>query len=375
MATNTKRKEKLLDLTKIFAIIKKNFFVLTRDRIRIIPLLLMPVFMILILGFVTGNTPKHIQTAIVSYDNSPISQNIIQAISGNQYFSVGKLVGEEGQARQLLDKGEVEVIVEIPPNFGEDIANSVQTNIIVIVDESDSSIAMTARQQLQMIVQGIASQLARNKLEAYQQSVSSSANQINTYVSGSQNVYTTINPKLQEVQAQLMASQNILQQQRAGLFLSSSSSTSLPLNYNYSSPQIMHGQTGPDFVLSPTTQAQLAQLNMIDYLLSINSKATNDINSISSSALSIGKNSVLQQTSYSNIAQALSNIKLFYQSNSKQTLQPIIYTEKAAYGTGKTPFDFLIPALIAMTIFQSAVMGMGRAVAGEKKEGSLTRVI
>lgn len=374
MASINLKKEKLFDFPKIWAIMKKNFFVLTRDRARMIPLLLMPIFMIIILGFVTGNAPKHISTAIVSYDESPLSQSVIQAIAGSQYFSVAKMVGDEDEARQLLDKGDVEAIVEIPPNFGSDIANSIQTKIIVVVDQSDSSVAGTARQNLQLIVQNIASQIANNKLKSYQQSLSSSAKQISAYVSNSQNIYALISPKIQDAQGQLAASQNILQQERMSLFVSSGGATSIPSS-GYVSPFIpTSGQSGTNPQQSLATQGQQAQLSLIDSLISLSKKSSADLSSINSNALSIGKSSLSQQASYSSIAQSLSNIQLFYQSNSQETLQPIVYTEKAAYGTGKTAFDFLIPALIAMTIFQGAVMGMGRSIAGEKKDGSLTRV-
>ena len=82
-----------------------------------------------------------------------------------------------------------------------------------------------------------------------------------------------------------------------------------------------------------------------------------------------------QQEDYQNeVRTSLVNIKLFSQADTNQILEPIVYEEKQAYGIGKQALDFVLPALIAMTLFQGAVMGMGRAVAGEKKEGSLTRV-
>jgi ABC-2 type transport system permease protein len=36
--------------------------------------------------------------------------------------------------------------------------------------------------------------------------------------------------------------------------------------------------------------------------------------------------------------------------------------------------DFALPALVALIIFQGTIMGMGRAIAGERHDGSLTRV-
>lgn len=219
MEVNKKIKhEKAFDWPKIAAIIKKNFLVKIRDKTTLLPALLFPIIMIVVLGFSTGNMPHNIPTTIVVHDGSPTSQMIVQAISGSEYFSVSPLVSTEGEARQLLDEGKVKVIVEIPPDLQENLDNNIPTNIIVIVDESDSAISQTAKSIIAQIISGLSSK-----------------------VSGGQT----------------------------------------PL---------------------------------------------------------------------------------------------LVYDAEPAYGVGRQALDFVIPALIAMTIFMGAVQGMGRAIAGEKKEGSLTRV-
>jgi len=274
--------EKLFDIKKIFGIIRKNYIVLSRDTSRILPALLFPIVIMLVLGYATGNTPKHIPTAIVIHDESPLSQSIVQAISGSQYFTVKAEVSNVGQARDLLDSGKVKVIVEVPPDLEKNLDNNIQSNIVVIVDESDSSIAQTSRVILQSTINGISARLSRQKLQTYQYSVSSSGQKLNLYINNFQ------------------CSPNI----SSGIF---------PLNY--------------------------------------------------------------QQKNYQeNVASQLLNIQLFSEANPQDILQPIVYVEKPAYGIGKQPLDFVLPALIAMTLFQGAVMGMGRAVAGEKRDGSLTRV-
>jgi ABC-2 type transport system permease protein len=276
------RPEKSFDFHKMGAIIQKNYIVLSRDTARLLPALLFPIVIMLVLGFATGNAPKHITTTIVVHDNSPLSQSIIQAISGSEYFSVTPLVSTEGEARKLLDEGKVSVIVEIPPNLQENINNNIPVNIVVIVDESDSAVAATSRSVLQGIIRKISFQVSEEKFHAYQQSVSSSAQSMNYYINN------------------LETAKNL-------------NSDSSPVNY-------------------------------------------------------------LQHTYNQDISSSLLTIQLFSQANPQDVLQPLVYEEKPAYGTGRQPLDFAIPALIAMTIFQGAVMGMGRAVAGEKREGSLTRV-
>jgi len=58
----------------------------------------------------------------------------------------------------------------------------------------------------------------------------------------------------------------------------------------------------------------------------------------------------------------------------KASSDAIVVSEIEPYGSGRTGLDFLIPSIIALIVFQGAVVGMGRAIAGERKDGSLTRV-
>jgi ABC-2 type transport system permease protein len=120
-----------------------------------------------------------------------------------------------------------------------------------------------------------------------------------------------------------------------------------------------------------------AQLSIFIQISGLVEAAKNSVDSASAIAGQADSVAVAKQEYYNYqkaFAKPLENIEVFTQSNPKGILQPLLYQEKPAYGTGKTPIDFSIPSIIALTIFQGAVMGMGRAIAGEKKEGSLTRV-
>ena len=65
--------ERLFDLGKIYAIIKKNWLVLKADRSRMVMMLIMPLVMILVFGYTSGEIPKHTAAAIADYDNTQTS--------------------------------------------------------------------------------------------------------------------------------------------------------------------------------------------------------------------------------------------------------------------------------------------------------------
>jgi ABC-type multidrug transport system permease subunit len=370
------REEKTIDFKKIGAIIQKNFIVMIRDKTRLIPLMIFPIAMILVLGFASGNTPKHISAAIITYDNSPLSQDIQQAVANSQYFTIRRVVSTEGEGKNLLDNGIVRVLIEIPPKLQDDVNNNVPAGITVIVDESDSAVAMTSRQVLNGIISQISSQISAQKISGFQQSISVAAQRIEGYSGSQPSQYAAIEARTAAATQALKASQSLIDQQKEAL------SASLPAPMLIS-PRVL-SQNDNSAVSSNNTivepafgteaaSAQIAGLSQSSRL--IGSAMDNLQIAIETAKQADQRSKMQQQQAYTeNVAKPMAVINVFTHSKTSNLLTPLTYQEKPAYGTGRQPIDFLIPSLIALTLFQGAVMGMGRSVAGEKRDGSLTRV-
>jgi ABC-type multidrug transport system permease subunit len=369
-------KEKVLDFKKISAIVQKNFIVMTRDRVRLLPLILFPVLMILIFGYTSGNIPKHISTAVVPYDNSFMSQAIQQEIANNQVFSVRYVVGTEGEAKKLLDSGKVRVIIEIPPNLEHDINNAVPTGITVIVDESDASVAATSKQTLNAIVNKIAAGMSLQKITGLQQSVGAAAAKLQTYTSQQINQYGQIASATVSGESALAKARGLTD----GLANNLIDSLMLPtlIIPSISSDKDRYMTANNTFVSEPAGSAQIkAEIAILRQSGSLIGAAAGNVHAASVMAKQQDANVRSLQDAQAfnqNVLDPIRAIQVFTRYDANSILRPLIYEEKPAYGTGKRAIDFLIPSIIALTIFQGAVMGMGRAIAGEKREGSLTRV-
>jgi ABC-type multidrug transport system permease subunit len=372
METN---QEKLMDFEKIQSIIKKNFTVITRDKIRLLPLVMFPLVMIFIFGYTTGNIPKHIATAVVDSDNSMLSQSILEQINGNNVFSVKYMVSTEGEAKKLLDSEKIRVIILIPKGMEEDIQSGIQSGITIIVDESDSAVATTAKQTLYQIVSAFSDQISKNTIIKYQESIRLSALQLQRN-SVQINTYSLINARLESAFLSVSEAKKISDTTRVNIENSlPDASLYLPegpykinstINTNYFFVQYPMGYDA--------IKAQLSLFQRTSGLLDVASRNLQAASILSNA----GDKNIMSSNEYpnyeKNVDLPLKRIMLFTKSRPDAMIQPLLYLEKPAYGTGKRPIDFTIAAIIALTIFQGAVMGMGRAIAGEKREGSLTRV-
>ncbi|MBW2964892.1 ABC transporter permease [Candidatus Woesearchaeota archaeon] len=372
MAENKrKHDEKLIDIVKIGAIIKKNAIVLSRDKTRYIPLLMFPIFMILVFGYTTGNIPKHIPAAIVPYDHSQLSQEIQQEIANSEVFAIRYVVSTEGEARALLDKGKVKTIVEIPPHLQEDIDAGRQATITVIVDESDSAIAQTSKQTLSTIVGSVSARISSQKLATYQQTVGVSAAMLEQYIGKQPDTYSSIESAAETAGTAMAQSKKLTDDSLAALIRSSP----VPVLYVPFNRHTTLNETNT-FQALPTayyaTKSKIATYQQTSALAGAAGRSAAAAKAKAGQAAQA--TSALKASEDKLVRKPLLAISAFTHSSTKNTLIPLVYQEKPAYGTGKRPVDFAIPAIIALTIFQGAIMGMGRAIAGEKREGSLTRV-
>jgi ABC-2 type transport system permease protein len=363
--------EKLIDFRKIISIIHKNLIVLSRDRSRLIMLTIFPMIMITIFGFTSGNIPKHIPTAVVLYETTDLSESVFEAVGSTQVLAIKYVVSTEGEAKALLDRGAVKVIIEIPPGLQDAIENSGTAAITVMVDESDSSIAGTARSTLMAIVQQLSQNIGSQKIAYFQQSVSSASAAMQSQQGKGQ--YDIIIARSDSATAALKTVDTAL----AASALAVENSLPNPILIGFGLTKnntrlVNETQT----VFAPGYSALLAQIDASKAENSLVKGAIAGIQQIKQAAL-IDKAAADAKSTYEAQKQSAmlsSQISEFTGAETDSMIRPLTYAEKQAYGTGRGVVDFLIPAIIALTLFQGAVMGMGRSIAGEKKEGSLTRV-
>ena len=158
--------ERAIDLRKIWAIVLKNWMVMKGDKVRLIPLILMPIVMIVIFGYAAGGIPKHIPAALVDYDHSGFSSAVVSQLSAMDIFSIKYFVGTQDEGKALMDKGEIKVLFIIPQGMGEKVASGQSAELDVMVDESDSSVASIAKGSVQSFAAQLSGEVTASRLDA-----------------------------------------------------------------------------------------------------------------------------------------------------------------------------------------------------------------
>ncbi|MFH0973731.1 MAG: ABC transporter permease [Candidatus Micrarchaeota archaeon] len=372
--------EKPIDFKKIQAIVWKNWLVIKGDRIRIIPMLIFPIVMIAIFGFATTGTIQGLPAALVDNDHSPASAALSQALHGVNTISIRYEVGTESEAKRLMDEGYVKALIVIPNGFGEALETGAsQARVVVKVDESDSTVAQMIKGVLQQSVAAYSRKQAFAKLAAIQakqnaaaQAISAGAQTLESIAKSAGDASATqseaktlgyiaaiLQNDVKQTDAQILALKNKIGYEET-IDTSSKGGGAPAVSYDAYSLQIK--------ALQATEASDKAALASIARLLAANSNRAAGDTATAAAASASGE---ALEGAAAALANSVGNGGV---GQIEVVLSPVVYDDEPAYGEGRKPIDFLLPAIIAMTIFQGAAMGMGRALAGEKKDGSLTRV-
>jgi ABC-2 type transport system permease protein len=151
-------------LGRIFAIIRKEFIHIRRDRRTLAIVFLIPVVQLILMGYAATTDVKHLATAVLDRDRTRQSRELIEAYRASNYFDIRLYVADEEEIRRLLDRGDVRAGLIIPPGYGENILRGQRAEVGFIIDGSDPSVASTAFSAAQAVGQAHSTQLLEERL-------------------------------------------------------------------------------------------------------------------------------------------------------------------------------------------------------------------
>jgi ABC-2 type transport system permease protein len=163
-------------LSNSFRIAWKDLLDLFRNRLGLVMLILMPLFMMVMVGYIypSNNTLTNVPVALANQD----APYYPYSTAGSQYFlsvlyainnSTGMLTITNAtgadEIKDLVQKGDVEGGIVIPSNFTQNIINREQGTVIIVTDQSNPQVSATIQAALTVVFQKMGTALAQNNVE------------------------------------------------------------------------------------------------------------------------------------------------------------------------------------------------------------------
>ncbi|MFZ5798181.1 MAG: ABC transporter permease [Thermodesulfobacteriota bacterium] len=135
------------------AIIVKEFVQMRRDRVTFAMMIGIPIMQMIIFGFAINSDPKHLPTVVLAADHSPFSRSLVAALQNSEYFRVLATVATEEEARQLVDLGRVQFVLQIPAKFGRSLVRGEQPALLLTADATDPAATSNALAAFRVIAE------------------------------------------------------------------------------------------------------------------------------------------------------------------------------------------------------------------------------
>lgn len=136
---------------RFWAILKKEFIQIKRDKPSLMMAVVMPVMMLLLFGYAVNTDVDHIPTVVLDQTQSSDSREMIEAFRNTNYIDPSYFVQGYDQIEEKLDSGQARIAVIIPPDFGKKLNGGEQGSLQVLLDGSDPTVSRAAMSAVQLL--------------------------------------------------------------------------------------------------------------------------------------------------------------------------------------------------------------------------------
>ena len=151
-------------MTRLRALLVKEFIQMGRDRLTLYMMVILPLVQLLLYGYAINTDVKHLPTIVFDQSLQQESRDLLSALTSCEYFDIAFVAQNQREVDNAIDSGKAKVGIIIPPDFSQNIKHNRSGQVQVIVDASDSMAASSAMAAAQLIGQMKSQDILRERL-------------------------------------------------------------------------------------------------------------------------------------------------------------------------------------------------------------------
>jgi len=119
------------------AMLAKEFIQMRRDRLTFGMMIGIPLLQLILFGYAINADPKHLPAAVILADHGPEGRTLLAALQNSSYYDLIRQVKTESEGHDLLARGQVQFVINIPENFSRDFVRGDRPELLVEADATD----------------------------------------------------------------------------------------------------------------------------------------------------------------------------------------------------------------------------------------------
>ncbi|HVN16966.1 MAG TPA: ABC transporter permease [Anaerolineales bacterium] len=162
-----------MSIHHIWAVARKEFNHILRDRSTLILVLFTPTVVLLLMAYALTVDLKHIPIAVLDYDQTQTSQTFIQQITAGQDLAIYAFANSMDEINSMMMRGQIKAAVIIAPGFASDLQALKGIPLQVIIDGTEPESGNFAVQHIEQRAEEFIGQALTSKLRARGLSINS----------------------------------------------------------------------------------------------------------------------------------------------------------------------------------------------------------
>jgi len=146
-------------------IVQKEFIELRRTRL-IVFLLVSPILMSIVFGYVATTDVTHVRTLICDEDNTVLSRNLADKFNHTEYFRITAFTRTPTDIQKIIGGNKAKICIRIPKRFEEYIKKGQKSPVQVLVDGTDSNSAGISMSRAIQIISAFSNEIFADKITA-----------------------------------------------------------------------------------------------------------------------------------------------------------------------------------------------------------------
>ena len=122
---------------RLLAVFIKELQQMLRDRLTFAMAVGVPVLQLVLFGYAINTDPKGLPTVLVADQSGPLARSLVAALQNTGYFHITHSTPSQTQAQDLVERGQVQFMVVIPPDFERAVVRGERPAVLVLVDATD----------------------------------------------------------------------------------------------------------------------------------------------------------------------------------------------------------------------------------------------
>lgn len=124
-------------LSRVLAVLAKEFTQLRRDRLTYAMILVLPVVQLMLFGYAINDQPRHLPTAVLVQEDTVFARSVLAAVKNSTFFDLTRVAGSPAELDRMLRRGDVQFAVTIPGDFTRRVIRGDAPQVLVEADASD----------------------------------------------------------------------------------------------------------------------------------------------------------------------------------------------------------------------------------------------